>query len=436
MIVRKLHRVSLSPHMRAPIETFPRFPNGSPFLRMRLGALEIRIAGQRAAKGGGKLGVGGGRTYRKTPPPKLFWTPPPHDTFPPPLFGDSLSLPLKGKRHQPDHPNFWGLQKWGLENTLYSMLPPPPPVTWYGLPPPLSRCPSRFEAIRANRSNVVKQRVFLRIGSRESPQFALRIARNIGGMPNNSNGALDLALKFDGSTCVISFDAASINHIMRTAFGSRMPRKPTEMITSHDILEPLKQVLRREHKDKVLGLDTFLLPVGWWASTQWCGGQKVWYVPWNPGKTSLLWDTPGELPTHRRNSGAPKVREQQWGSSKRHLPRAHPWILLDFRSSFVSISLESYHHCTSISLASCLDFTGILLVSRCPLQVCPLGASKTSKYVFGFWLLNKQGLPQGDDVLTSLCGRGLSSESMVEATASGPAALFWRHPMPLSHTIR
>ena len=33
----------------------------------------------------------------------------------------------------------------------------------------------RFEAIRANHSNATKKRVFLRMASRESPRFALRI---------------------------------------------------------------------------------------------------------------------------------------------------------------------------------------------------------------------------------------------------------------------
>ena len=46
------------------------------------------------------------------------------DTFPPPLFGDSLSIPLTGKRHRPDQPQFLRTPKVVLESTLRS--------TWTG----------------------------------------------------------------------------------------------------------------------------------------------------------------------------------------------------------------------------------------------------------------------------------------------------------------
>ena len=54
----------------------------------------------------------------------------------------------------------------------------------------------RFEAIRANRSHVMIF-IFLRVGSRESPRFALRITR-----PSISSKGLGIFLKF-GVLCSI-----------------------------------------------------------------------------------------------------------------------------------------------------------------------------------------------------------------------------------------
>ena len=54
----------------------------------------------------------------------------------PPHFGDSLSFPLKGKRHQPDQPKFLV-----LESTVCSTFPPPPQIPVIRFAHPLSRCP-------------------------------------------------------------------------------------------------------------------------------------------------------------------------------------------------------------------------------------------------------------------------------------------------------
>ena len=83
---------------------------------------------------------GGWKTYRKfgeKPLPKNVFGPPPTIRFPPPFFGDSLSFPLKRKRHRPDQPQFLRPPKVVLESTLCSTFPPPPPkFTRYVLPPP------------------------------------------------------------------------------------------------------------------------------------------------------------------------------------------------------------------------------------------------------------------------------------------------------------
>ena len=94
---------------------------------------------QRAAKGGGKLRGRG--TYRKPFPQKRLWTPPP-TIFPPPPFGQLSVISLKGKRHQPDQPQFLRPPKVVLESTLCSTFPPPPPTSRDTFPPPLSRCPT------------------------------------------------------------------------------------------------------------------------------------------------------------------------------------------------------------------------------------------------------------------------------------------------------
>ena len=71
---------------------------------------------------------GGWKTYRKfgeKPLPKNFFGPPTYDTFPPPLFGYSLSFPLKERGTDQTNPNFWGLQKWFWR--AYSAVHFPPP---------------------------------------------------------------------------------------------------------------------------------------------------------------------------------------------------------------------------------------------------------------------------------------------------------------------
>ena len=92
-------------------------------------------------KGGGKLMQRGGGTYRKTPPQKRPWTPPPAIRSPPPLFGDSLSISLTGKRRRPDQPQFLRPPKSGFgEHAPQYVFHPQ--IHMIRFPPPLSRCPT------------------------------------------------------------------------------------------------------------------------------------------------------------------------------------------------------------------------------------------------------------------------------------------------------
>ena len=86
---------------------------------------------QRAAEGGGKLR--GGETYRKTPPQKRPWTPPPAIRFPP-LFWRLSVISLKIKRRRPDQPQFLRPPRVALESTLCST-PPQIHVIRFAPPP-------------------------------------------------------------------------------------------------------------------------------------------------------------------------------------------------------------------------------------------------------------------------------------------------------------
>ena len=68
----------------------------------------------------------GGEPYRKTPPQKRLWTPP-HTIRvpPPPLFGDSLSFPSKGRGTDQTNPNSEASKSGFGEHALqYVSLPP------------------------------------------------------------------------------------------------------------------------------------------------------------------------------------------------------------------------------------------------------------------------------------------------------------------------
>ena len=73
-------------------------------------------------KGGWK--TQGRETYHKTPSQKRFWTPPQHDTFPPPAWFRPVVF-LRGNRHRPVKSHFLGPPKLVLEAALYGTFPPP-----------------------------------------------------------------------------------------------------------------------------------------------------------------------------------------------------------------------------------------------------------------------------------------------------------------------
>ena len=87
---------------------------------------------------------GGWKTYRKFGEktlPKNVFGPPTYDTFFPPLFGDSLSFPLKERGTDQTNPNLWGLQKW-FWKAHSAVRFPPPPNSRDTFCPALSRCPT------------------------------------------------------------------------------------------------------------------------------------------------------------------------------------------------------------------------------------------------------------------------------------------------------
>ena len=84
-------------------------------------------------------GGGGNGEHTVKPLPKHVFGPPPPTIRFPPFFGDSLSFPLKGKRHRPDQPQFLRPPKVVLESTLCSTLPPHPQTHVIRFSPPPCR---------------------------------------------------------------------------------------------------------------------------------------------------------------------------------------------------------------------------------------------------------------------------------------------------------
>ena len=122
---------------------------------------------------------GGWKTYRKfgvKPLPKNVWTPPPTIRFPP-LFGISVSFPLKERGTDQTNPNFWGLQKWFWRAHSPVRFPPPPQMHVIRFAPPLSRCPTPREQRQATQ---------LRTPSHKTPLFRIGCMPKGGCMTTHS----------------------------------------------------------------------------------------------------------------------------------------------------------------------------------------------------------------------------------------------------------